>query len=348
MKASLARTIKKQTNKIVRTLPGYVEDFIFENKDAKQPQTLLGYTRDITLLFDYLKYIGEIDTDDYTDVPVKTFDKLTTRDIQRFLDYLEDYEKEYTTTNGKIVIQNFQNSTFGKSRKLAAIREWFNYLEEKKLIEKNVAKTVKFKVQKRGYIKERLSTEQIKKLFTIPEEDESNKKIHAQHVALRNVTIMKILAYSGIRVSELVQLDIDDLLLNEETMLIIRKGGKKEKIDLAPQIIEQLEKYLPYRKTLEAKTNEDKNALFLSMQRKRPNTRSIRDMLKKAGEEAEIPFNVTPHVLRRTFGTNHYNQNQDMYLTASVLGHSSADTTKNHYVAIDENRKRSSIKNFEY
>ena len=171
---------------------------------------------------------------------------------------------------------------------------------------------------------------------------------HAEHVALRDFTILTILAFSGIRVSELIQLDINDISLHDETMLVLRKGGKKQKIDLSPKIIEQLNVYLPYRSGLVAKNKEDEQSLFLSMQGKRPSSQSILNSLKKYGERAEIPFGVTPHVLRRTFGTNIYRKEGDMYLVADMLGHSSAETTRKHYVSIDEDRKKSTIKSFDY
>lgn len=349
MKASLSRKIKQRTNRRLRKLPEYVEDFIFENKDSKEPQTLLVYTKDITLFFDYLAYSGFIDSsDDYENVPISVLKELSKRDVQRFLDYLEDYEKTYETKTGKVVTRTFRNDTYGKARKLAAVRELFEFLTDKGLLDKNVARTIKFKVISRGYIKDRLTNEQIKKLFDVIDELGKSKKKHAAHIALRDYTILTILAYSGIRISELIQLDIPDISLHDESMLVLRKGGKKQKIDLSPRIIEQLNIYLPYRETLNAVNKEDELSLFLSMQGKRPNSQTILNTLKKYGEIAGIPFPVTPHVLRRTFGTNVYRQEGDMYLVADMLGHSSAETTRKHYVSIDEDRKKSTIKSFDY
>lgn len=349
MKASLSRKIKQRTTKRLRKLPEYVEDFIFENKDSKEPQTLLVYTKDITLFFDYLVYEGFIDeTDNYEDVPIEVLKELSKRDVQRFLDYLEDYEKTYTSKTGKTVTRSFRNDTYGKARKLATVRELFEFLTEKGLLDKNVARTIKFKVMARGYIKDRLTNEQIKDLFDIIEETGKSKKKHAEHIALRDYTILTILAYSGIRISELIQLDITDISLHDETMLVLRKGGKKQKLDLSPKIIKQLSIYLPYRETLSAVNKEDEQSLFLSMQGKRPNSQTILNTLKKYGQLAGIPFSVTPHVLRRTFGTNVYRQEGDMYLVADMLGHASAETTRKHYVSIDEDRKKSTIKSFDY
>lgn len=348
MKPSLSRKIKQRTNKRVRELPEYVEDYIFENKDSKEPQTLLAYAKDITLFFDYLAYSGFIEDENYADVTIDVLQSLTKRDVQRFLDYLEDYEKTYQTKTGKTVTRTFKNDTYGKARKLAAVRELFEFLTDKGLLNKNVARTIKFKVITRGYIKDRLTNEQIKDLFNAIEDSGKTKKKHAEHVSLRDYTILTILAYSGIRISELVQLDLNDISLHDESMLVLRKGGKKQKIDLSPKIIQQLNVYLPYRETLVAKSREDEQSVFLSMQGKRPNAQTILNSLKKYGEIAGIPFPVTPHVLRRTFGTNVYRQEGDMYLVADMLGHSSAETTRKHYVSIDEDRKKSTIKSFEY
>lgn len=90
------------------------------------------------------------------------------------------------------------------------------------------------------------------------------------------------------------------------------------------------------------------NPLFLSLQKKRIDARTVRQMLEKYRKRSKIDTKITPHVFRRTFGTNHYNTYEDMYLTAQVLGHSSAETTRKFYADPNQARVDLSMQKFDY
>lgn len=85
---------------------------------------------------------------------------------------------------------------------------------------------------------------------------------------------------------------------------------------------------------------DHENALFLSTQRKRMGVQAIENMVKKYAREVTPNKKITPHKLRSTYGTNLYKETGDIYLVADVLGHKDVNTTKKHYAAIDENRRR--------
>ena len=94
------------------------------------------------------------------------------------------------------------------------------------------------------------------------------------------------------------------------------------------------------RKTMQAQTGHE-NALFLSLQMKRMSVKSVELLVKKYAKIVTPLKKITPHKLRSTYGTNLYRETGDIYLVADVLGHSDVNTTKKHYAALEEERKRS-------
>lgn len=85
---------------------------------------------------------------------------------------------------------------------------------------------------------------------------------------------------------------------------------------------------------------EHENALFLSLKNSRLTTRSVEKLVKKYTGAANINKKITPHKLRSTYGTNLYKETGDIYLVADALGHKSVETTRQHYAAIDDDRRK--------
>ena len=101
-----------------------------------------------------------------------------------------------------------------------------------------------------------------------------------------------------------------------------------------------LKEYLKEREhIIPEKGHED--ALFLSLQRKRMSVRSVEKLVKKYSRIVTPLKKITPHKLRSTYGTNLYRETGDIYLVADVLGHSDVNTTKKHYAALEDERRRS-------
>ena len=86
------------------------------------------------------------------------------------------------------------------------------------------------------------------------------------------------------------------------------------------------------------------NALFLSLQNKRISVRAVENLVKKYSKLVTNLKNITPHKLRSTYGTNLYRETGDIYLVADVLGHKDVNTTRKHYAAIEEDRRRKAAK----
>ena len=121
---------------------------------------------------------------------------------------------------------------------------------------------------------------------------------------------------------------------------IHRKGGKEVVIYFGDEVEDALRLYMDERSRIfPAEGHED--ALFLSLQRKRISVRSVENLVKKYSRTVTTLKTITPHKLRSTYGTNLYRETGDIYLVADVLGHADVNTTKKHYAAMEDSRRRS-------
>jgi len=157
---------------------------------------------------------------------------------------------------------------------------------------------------------------------------------------LRDLAMMTLMLGTGIRVSECVGLDIDDVDFTNGAIRIHRKGGKESMIYFGDEVEITLLNYLEEREEMEAES-PDEQALFLSLHRRRISVRAVEKLVKKYAQTVTTVKHITPHKLRSTYGTSLYRETGDIYLVADVLGHSDVNTTKKHYAAIEDDRRRS-------
>ena len=157
---------------------------------------------------------------------------------------------------------------------------------------------------------------------------------------VRDLAMMQLMLGTGIRVSECVGLNLSDLDFNNNGIRIHRKGGKNVTIYFSDEVESGLRAYLEERK-LKIPALGHEEALFLSIQNKRISVRSVEKMVKKYASRVTPLKHITPHKLRSSYGTNLYQETGDIYLVADVLGHSDVNTTKKHYAALEEERRRS-------
>ena len=151
---------------------------------------------------------------------------------------------------------------------------------------------------------------------------------------------MTLLLGTGIRVSECVGLNLEDVDFNNGAIRIIRKGGNEALIYFGDEVSQALEAYMNGpRKTAEPAAGHEE-ALFISLNKTRITTRSVERLVKKYSRLVTTVKKITPHKLRSTFGTALYQETGDIYLVADTLGHKDVNTTKKHYAAIDEHRRR--------
>ena len=156
---------------------------------------------------------------------------------------------------------------------------------------------------------------------------------------LRDVALLTLLLGTGIRVSECVGLDITDVNFEVNGIKIRRKGGYEAIVYFGDEVETALLDYLEEREhVIPAEGHE--NALFLSLQNRRMAVRSVENLVKKYASRVTTLKKITPHKLRSTYGTSLYKETGDIYLVADVLGHKDVNTTRKHYAAQADERRR--------
>ena len=174
---------------------------------------------------------------------------------------------------------------------------------------------------------------------------ESGEKLTAtqrryhKYTKSRDLAILTLLLGTGIRISECVGLNITDFDFNNNSFKVTRKGGDQEILYYGDEVKEAILNYLEERKEIKTLPGHE-DALFLSMQRKRISHRALQNLVKKYAKIVSPLKRITPHKLRSTFGTTLYQETGDIYLVADVLGHKDVNTTRKHYAAISEEKRR--------
>ena len=282
----------------------------------KSTNSIKEYNYDLTMFFRYMmihfnltneKEFNEIDIKNFSIEDVK---KIKLEDIHAFISYLAVYNKSKSAT---------------RARKISTIRIFFNYLACKaNLIETNPAQNLETpKHEKR--MPKYLSLEDSKKLLNVAADD-SNRN------SKRDYAITTLFLNCGMRLSELVGINIDDIDFSEEKMTVIGKGNKERTIYLNKACIKAIKEYLNVRPKdgIRLDSKNSKKALFLSERRERISNRTVQQIitneLRKAGLDTK---KYSVHKLRHTAATLMYQYGQvDIRALQELLGHESISTTE--------------------
>lgn len=312
-------------------LPSFCKDFFRSIEPRTTSKTRIAYAYDLQVFFNFLKENNSELAK--KEIELSDLDKIEFSDIEEYMEYL----KYYNTKNKETL-----NSNLGIKRKIASLRSFYNYFYNHDLIKNNPASKVSLpKIRDKEII--RLDIDEVANLV---DSVESGKELSIKEKAfhdknkLRDLAMISLLLGTGIRVSECVGINLSDIDEKNTAIKIKRKGGKEAIIYYSDEVSKSLNEYINYRKTITAKNENDKDALFLSIQNTRITSRSVELLVKKYAKKITPLKHITPHKLRSTFGTNLYKETGDIYLVASVLGHNDVNTTKKHYAAIEDDKKR--------
>ncbi len=324
---------QKKLREVLSELPSFTLSFFRGIEPRTSSRTRLGYGYDLRIFFEFLQqYNPAVGKMKLRDIPMDILDQIKALDIEEYLEYLKLYEKDGKT---------YTNTERGIARKLASLKTFYNYYFKKELIVTNPAALVSApKLHDKTII--RLDIDEVARLLDNVESGEqlTGKQLaYHEKTKVRDLALLTLFLGTGIRVSECVGLNIDDIDLKNNGIKIIRKGGNEVIVYFGDEVLEALLPYLEERKQIEALPGHT-NALFLSMQRKRMSVRSVENLVKKYAKTVTTMKNITPHKLRSTYGTNLYNETGDIYLVADVLGHKDVNTTKKHYASLEDSRRR--------
>ena len=300
-------------------IPEFALDYFDNIRDIKSEQTLIQYAYDINKFFKWLSV--QLNT---THLLPECLQNLTIEDINHYKNELRVVK---IGSNQKIASDAYL------ARQLSSLRSFLMYFAKKDYMSANVVELIQLPDVKDKTIVA-LDKDDITRMI---ECTELGNKRSDQQVALRDKAILAILVGTGIRVSELVGIDMEDIDLFNARIKVVRKGGDEDMVAFSGYVEDIL---LEYINTCRPALLHDQNepALFLSYQGKRLTPRSVQKLMAKYKAMAGINKKVTPHAMRRTFATTVYQQTGNIDLVADSLHHKSTQVARKHYVSKDDER----------
>lgn len=293
----------------------------------KSPNTVKEYNYDIANFLKYIKKQFKLTTEtDFrtmkiNDMNIDIIKKITLEDIHGYISHMAIDLKSTPAT---------------RARKISALRVFFKYLTTKaKLIDKNPAQDLETpKLGRR--IPKYLSLEESQKLLKVTQNEESRNN-------LRDYAIITLFLNCGMRLSELVNINITDIDFSESKMTVIGKGNKERTIYLNKACMRVIKDYLSIRPHDKVK-NDSRDALFLSERKERISNRAVQDIVKKELQRAGLDTKkYSVHKLRHTAATLMYQYgNVDIRALQELLGHESISTTE-IYTHVNDERVRNAV-----
>ena len=293
----------------------YINQLITQLKITKnlQEQTLKAYSSDIT---NFLNYINK-----------ETIEQI---DILNYINYLFD-EKKLKDQSIK--------------RKIISLKIYFNFLEDNSIIKINPFTKLKFKFKQEKKLPKTLQKNEVKKLLeTVYNELNSSKTTYKKFETIRNISLLEILISTGIRIQEASLITLNDISLQEKTIIIHGKGRKERQLFILNKyVLSSLKNWLTIRKTSSPKCNN----IFINKYGNPLSIHSIENIFRKYKTLSNINIKATPHYLRHTFATNLLTNGADLRSVQEILGHSSISTAQ-IYLEISSNRKKQVLQKYNY
>lgn len=321
---------------ILKTLPAFSQDFFRAIEPTSSIRTRMNYAYDIRVFYHYLIENNPVYRDyDVSQFTMKDLERLEPVDLEEYMEYLKIYKRDDDET--------MVNGEKGLARKMSALRSFYGYYYKRQMISKNPTLLVEMpKIHEKAIV--RLDADEVAMLLDFVES--AGNKLTGQALTYYNKTksrdlaILTLLLGTGIRVSECVGLDLNDVDFKNNGITVTRKGGNQMVVYFGDEVAGALRQYIENDRKAASPLSGHENALFLSTQRRRMGVQAVENMVKKYARQVTPNKKITPHKLRSTYGTTLYKETGDIYLVADVLGHKDVNTTKKHYAAIDEDRRR--------
>lgn len=325
---------------VLNDLPPCCAEFFRGIEHTSGALTRYGYALDLRL---FMRFLMDTELceglDSVKKIDYALLDSVTSDHIERFLEYISFYPSE--NSGDELESEYVSNGERGKARKLSAVRAFYKYLYKKGRIATNPPSLVESpKLHEREII--RLEPDEIAKLLDLIDSGAgltaAQKRFHEQ-TKVRDAAIVTLFLGTGMRISELVGINMDDVDFYQNEVRITRKGGNQDILVFGSEVRSALLEYMLRREGMQAEPGHEK-AFFLSLQRKRITVRAVEQLVKKYAKIAAPLKKISPHKLRSTYGTSLYRETGDIYLVADVLGHKDVNTTRKHYAALSQDRRR--------
>lgn len=218
---------------------------------------------------------------------------------------------------GFLGTQNYSKSTI--ARKLATLRSFYKFCMRRGYVQAHPLAAIRTPKQEKRLPKY-LELDQISRLLSTPDD--------GTLLGSRDRAILEVLFSTGVRVSELVDLNFEDVDFEGHTIRVRGKGKKQRTAPIGMTAIAALQKYLELRRSDARSATFDQYALFVNKHGQRLSTRSVRRKLDKYLAEAGLDPSISPHTLRHSFATHMLNNGADLRSVQELLGHQSLSTTQ--------------------
>lgn len=324
-------------------LPKLLRDYLNYNVNLnKSNATINEYKYDLIRFLKYMKALSlsskniNFEEIDISDIDSKFLNKIDSSDIYEYISYLKTHQNNSATT---------------RARKIASIKGFFRYLNVKvKVIDENPAKEIETpKLEKT--LPKYLTLNESQKLLNKAKDGDKNQLSKQKHPdkeltkhqkdrATRDYAIVTLFLNCGMRLSELVGIDISHIKFDEAVLTVVGKGNKQRTVYLNKACLNAVNDYLKVRPIA---TGADKDALFLSDRKKRISRRMIQTSIGQYLEAAGLN-GYSVHKLRHTAATLMYQNGVDVRALQEILGHENIGTTE-IYTHVDNYQIRQAIEN---
>jgi len=344
----------------LKGLPDFVSAYILEYYSGESINTQIGYCIDIRVFLKYLceEVIPEKETTDK--INLEDINNVTVSDLIHFKSYLKEYTIESVSQSGKIIRRVCKNSAFGVNRKLSAVRGMFIYLYKTDKISQNITDKIDF-MKLHQQIKKPLTTQETISLIDVIYNGDKiftgrNLAEYARRRS-RDIAIFTTYLGTGVRVSELANLDVEDVDFGTVSFTVKRKGGDQQEIFMPIQVENCIFAYLCGKEPEEIE-NQDKEELkiqrtsgplFLNRKGQRLGVSGIEKMLKNYCAAAGIthPDKTRPHALRRTFACRLLEDGVDIKMVAELMGHKNIEVTHRYYAQYGAKARKEVMRNLQ-
>ncbi len=338
---------------IESALPKFMRDYFIFLKGSVAVTTRRAYLQDILFFCNYM-----IETDLYTnaekasDITIDEFKEITSRDVNLFIgDYCNRYYKKIN--DGRVL---FENNNRSLSRKKSSLSTLFKFMFRNEQLSSDITggfNPIKLQKTQPDAIK-RLEIDEVAMMLDTVQNGTGltdKEKDYWLKTRLRDKAILVLFVTYGLRLSELRELNISSFNFSRGVFVIYRKRGKEVQMPINDACERVVLDYIENeRAKSEELDSENEDALFLSLQKKRMTTRSIRDLVKKYTSIAmgtSRSHGYSPHKLRATAATSMIETGFSIYDVQNLLDHDNVTTTQ-LYSAHRKNSKREIVKNFDW
>ncbi|SCI80811.1 Tyrosine recombinase XerD [uncultured Clostridium sp.] len=338
---------------VENNLPKFMKDYCIYLKGSVSVTTRLAYLEDIQFFCNYLLETKEVTiADEIKDITLDEFNKIKARDVNLFLgDYCTRYYKQ---TDKSTLI--YENNNRALARKKSSLSTLFKFLYRNSQLENNITdgfNPIKLPKPQPDAIK-RLEIDEVAKMLEAVETGyglTDKEKVYWRKTKLRDKAILALFVTYGLRLNELRELNISSFNFSRGEFKIYRKRGKEVLMPINKTCELVIKDYILNERPKSEILNEDvEDALFLSLQNKRMDPKSIRQLVKKytsISMETSRDNGYSPHKLRATAATSLIQNGFSIYDVQNLLDHDNVTTTQ-LYAAHKKNVKRDIVNNFEW